>query len=88
MLTFHLGFSGLLCEEIVNQIFASITEIVERDGKLIITNFGKFTLHKKNARPGVNMKTGEAIIIHPRNVIRFLPSIQFKKMLNAYDKKD
>ena len=46
------------------------------------TNFGTFTVRKKNSRIGRNPKTKEIKTISERNVILFKPSNEFKKKIN------
>lgn len=80
-----LGFSSLICEEITNAIFSEMLNLSLSDKKLLLTNFGKFQVHYKGKRPGVNLKTGESVEIASRKVLRFNASRSFKKMLNAHE---
>ena len=48
-----------------------------------ISGFGKFTVRNKQARPGRNPRTGEAIEISPRRVVSFQASREFKREVNA-----
>ena len=50
--------------------------------KLRFTNFGTFTVRKKNSRIGRNPKTKEIKTISERKVILFKPSNEFKKKIN------
>lgn len=77
-----IGLSGVLCEEIVNKIFKEIYELISREQKLTLKNFGSFYLKQKKARPGQNLQTKETIIIAPRKVIRFIPAKALKKAIN------
>lgn len=77
-----LGLSGVICEELVTQIFTSATNIILQDRALKIKNFGSFEVVQKNARPGMNMHTHSPISIEPRKVIRFSASRNLKKRLN------
>lgn len=87
MLKQKVGFSGVLCEEIVSQIFSSLLELAQHEGKLIIRNFGGFRVNNKKARPGLNLKTKERVTIPPKKVLSFIPSTQFKSMLNSHEAK-
>lgn len=82
-----MGFSGVLCEEIVSAIFESIAYLAATEEKLLLTNFGKFRVNNKKARPGVNLKTKEQVVIPPKKVLRFIPSAHFKTMLNTHEAK-
>lgn len=76
-----LGFSAILCEDLVSQIFISSIELILRDTKLKIKNFGSFNVSTKNPRPGMNWASGSAIHIPTRKVIKFTASRNLKAML-------
>ena len=78
-----LGLSGVICEELVAQIFKSATNLILTGGSLKIKNFGSFTVVQKDERPGMNMQTRKPISIPPRKVIKFSPSRNLKKRLGS-----
>ena len=77
-----LGFSAIICEEIVNQIFNNIQTIVNVNQKLSIKNFGTFCVKDKKPRIGMNFHTKEQIIIKSRKVMRFIPAKKLKNLIN------
>lgn len=77
-----LGFSYVLCEAIVTEIFDQTTNLVINQGKLTLKNFGQFRLRHKKARTAINQKTKEKMILPPRKVVSFLPSKNFKNFVN------
>lgn len=78
-----LGFSGLICEELVTRIFKSAIDLVLLNGMLKIKNFGSFEIVQKNSRPGMNIHKRSPISIEPRKVIRFSSSRNLKRKLNS-----
>lgn len=78
----RLGFSGVICEEIVSEVFTSAAEIIVDKKSLKIKNLGSFAIHHKAARPGMNLQTGEKVEVPARKVIKFAPSRNLKKRLN------
>jgi integration host factor subunit alpha len=50
---------------------------------VLISGFGKFTVHQKAARRGRNPATGEALPLGPRRVITFKCSMMMKGRLNG-----
>jgi DNA-binding protein HU-beta len=44
---------------------------LKKDGRLALAGFGSFVVSKRNARKGRNPKTGEAIKIKAKKVVRF-----------------
>jgi len=78
----RLGFSAIICGEIVNQIFTDIQTIVSIDKKLSIKNFGTFFINTKKPRIGINFHTKENIVIESKKVMRFTPTKQLKNLIN------
>lgn len=66
-------FDPVTAKLFVDNFFESISRSLE-DGKDVkITGFGNFELRLKNARPGRNPKTGEAVEVSARRVVTFKP---------------
>lgn len=82
MLKSKLGLSGVLCEEIVNQVIHCINYLTITEQKLMLKNFGSFYINNKNARCGINLQTKEKVTIAPRKVMRFIPAKQLKTLIN------
>jgi integration host factor subunit alpha len=77
------GLSKREASEMVESVFDSIKEVLERGENLKISGFGNFVIRNKKARPGRNPKTGQSIIISERRVLTFRPSQILKKALNT-----
>lgn len=60
--------------EILDAILNSIVETVKEEGSITITNFGKFEKRLRKERKGVNPKTGDLILIPPKEIFVFKPS--------------
>ena len=78
----NIGFSKIISENIVNDIFYIISSSFKEKEKIKITSFGTFLKRKKNKRLGRNPKTREKKIISARNVIIFKASNFFKNKIN------
>src|SRR5512147_3286382 len=68
------GFSKKEAAEIVETVFDTIKETLERGEKIKISGFGNFVVRDKNARAGRNPQTGQEITISARRVLTFKPS--------------
>src|SRR5919205_2922018 len=77
------GFSKKEAAEIVETVFDTIKETLERGEKIKISGFGNFVVRDKNARVGRNPQTGEEITISARRVLTFKPSQVLKNALNG-----
>ena len=76
------GFSKKEAAEIVETVFDTIKETLERGEKIKISGFGNFVVRDKNARAGRNPQTGQEITISARRVLTFKPSQVLKNALN------
>jgi len=77
------GFSKKEAAEIVETVFDTIKETLERGEKIKISGFGNFVVRDKNARVGRNPQTGKEITISARRVLTFKPSQVLKNALNG-----
>ena len=77
------GFSKKEAAEIVETVFDTIKETLERGEKIKISGFGNFVLRDKRQRQGRNPQTGEPITITERRVLNFKASQLLKQALNG-----
>lgn len=78
-----VGFSKKESSEIVELVFDTLKETLERGDKVKISGFGNFQVRQKKARVGRNPQTGKEIEISARRVLTFRPSQVLKSALNA-----
>ena len=78
----NIGFSKIISQNIVNDIFYIIMSSFKENEKIKITSFGTFLKKRKKDRIGRNPKTKEKKIISARNVITFKASNFFKDEIN------
>ena len=77
------GFSKKEAAEIVESVFNTVTDTLERGEKIKISAFGNFVVRDKKERIGRNPQTGEEIKIAARRVLNFKPSQVLKAILNG-----
>ena len=78
----QIGYPKKVTENVLEDLFNIIFDELKKNGKVKITNFGTFTVRKKNSRIGRNPKTKESKIISERNVVLFKPSKELKFNIN------
>ena len=78
----NIGFSKVISENIVNDIFNILVSTFKENEKVKVTSFGTFLKKRKNKRIGRNPKTKEKKIISARNVITFKASKLFMNKIN------
>ena len=77
-----VGFSKKESADIVELVFDTIKETLEKGEKIKISGFGNFVVRAKRPRIGRNPQTGEEIEISARKVLTFRPSQVLKAALN------
>ena len=80
----NIGFSKVISENIVNDVFNLFIHNIISKNILKISNFGTFYKKNKKQRIGRNPKTKEEKIISSRNVITFKPANMLKKKINKF----
>lgn len=78
-----VGFSKKESAELVELVFDTLKDTLERGDKVKISGFGNFQVRQKRARIGRNPQTGQAIEISARRVLTFRPSQVLKAELNG-----
>ena len=77
-----VGISKRDAAQMVDSLFSSIREALQKGESVKITGFGCFMVRSKGSRKGRNPRTGEEIGITPRRVVSFRPSPVFKSHVN------
>ena len=77
-----LGFSKNLLGNILDDFFESIISELLSKKKIKISSFGTFEVKSKKARIGRNPKNKVEFQISPRKIVKFKPSVIFKKKIN------
>jgi nucleoid DNA-binding protein len=60
--------------DIVELIFNTIKDALQKQEKVVISEFGTFTLRERKERVGRNPKTGETVQIPAKKVVKFKAS--------------
>ena len=68
--------------EAVNAVLESITDTLKGGQKTTIVGFGTFSTTDRPARTGRNPKTGEAIKIAAKTVVKFKPGKELAEAVN------
>ena len=77
-----IGLPLNLTNEIIDDIIDFSINILIREKKINIKNFGSFNISLKKQRVGRNPMTKEKFIINERNTIKFKASNSLKKNIN------
>ena len=80
----ELGINQREASELVQTFFEEIATGLERNESVKLPRFGTFVVREKNARPGRNLRTGEAVTINARRVVTFRASSTLKDRIAKY----
>ena len=79
----QIGFSKIISENLIDDLFLTITENLKNEKKLKISKFGTFLVRSKKSRIGRNPKTKQEKTISSRDVVLFKASKEFKDLVNS-----
>ena len=72
-------------ETIVETIFGSIIDALQKGDKIEIRGFGSFRTRQRRGRVGRNPKTGAKVEVPPKKIPFFKPSKELKDFVNTAD---
>lgn len=75
------GMSKKGVEKIVDNVFATMTQAISKEGRFAYPGFGTFTVKKRAARMGRNPQTGQSIKIPASKSVGFKAAPAFKHKL-------
>jgi integration host factor subunit beta len=74
-------------EQIINQIFDSMTDAMKRREGIEIRGFGSFAIREYKAYSGRNPRTGENVEVAPKRLPFFKVGKALKEMVDAPNKR-
>ena len=69
-------------EQLVEIVFDTIKETLNRGEKIELRGFGSFRLRERGSRQGRNPKTGSSVDIPAKRVAYFKPGKELKELIN------
>ncbi len=79
---------GANASSAANDLLETAVEELRRSGKFTLRSFGTFTIREAERRMGLNLQSGEVIIIRGARTVHFRPSPTLKKAIDAIDTGD
>jgi integration host factor subunit alpha len=79
----RLGVSKFESSRFLESVLELIKTSLANGDDVLISGFGKFTVHQKAARRGRNPATGEDLTLGPRRVISFKCSPVLRERMNG-----
>jgi integration host factor subunit beta len=69
-------------EVIVDAVFSTIVEALQRGDKIELRGFGSFRVRRRGSRTGRNPKTGQGVVVPAKKVPYFKPGKELRELLN------
>ena len=70
-------------EIVVNTLFRSIIEALQKDDKIELRGFGSFRVRRRRSRQGRNPKTGDRVEVPSKRIPYFKPGKDLKDVING-----
>ncbi|MCG2813390.1 MAG: integration host factor subunit beta [Thermodesulfovibrionales bacterium] len=77
------GLTRKQTEIVMETVFDSIKEALQRGEKIEIRGFGKFRLKTRNPRKARNPKTGASVDVPSKRVLHFKVGKELRELLNS-----
>ena len=69
-------------EVIVDAVFASIVDALQKGDKIELRGFGSFRIRHRDSRTGRNPKTGAGVVVPAKRVPHFKPGKELRELIN------
>ncbi|HEY3120431.1 MAG TPA: integration host factor subunit beta [Vicinamibacteria bacterium] len=69
-------------EVIVEAVFASIVDALQKGDKIELRGFGSFRIRHRDSRTGRNPKTGAGVVVPAKRVPHFKPGKELRELIN------
>ena len=79
----QIGFPKNRSSEIAETLLEIIKRTLTSGEDVLVSGFGKFSVHEKKERKGRNPATGEDMMLAPRKVVTFRCSGKLRKRVNG-----
>jgi len=70
-------------EKAVNTMTALLVDEVKTEGRFVLAGVGVFTQVYRSPRMGRDPRTGEAIPVAAKKMVKFRPAVSFKEAVNG-----
>ena len=71
-------------EVIVEAVFSSIIDALQRGDKIELRGFGSFRIRRRDSRTGRNPKTGAGVMVPAKKVPHFKPGKELRELINRH----
>jgi len=78
-----MGLTKRETDDILDCVFETIKVGLKQDGKVTVVNFGSFRVTDQGERTARNPRTGEAVHVPAKTVVKFKPAQKLKDIISG-----
>lgn len=72
-------------QQVVQTTFDALIDSLVQEGRVELRNFGVFQIKHRDQRMARNPRTGEAVLVEPRNSVSFKPGKEMEARVRQFD---
>ena len=80
------GLTQVQAQEVIQRVFAGITETLAQEGSIELRNFGVFEVKRRKPRKARNPRTGEPVDVPARLAVTFKPGREMEERVGRLRK--
>ena len=79
----NLNLTQLKTKEVVQQVFEAIIDILAKEGRIELRNFGIFEVKTRKARWARNPRSGKRVFVPEKKVVTFKPGKEMEGRISS-----
>ena len=84
----QIGLPQLRTKELVQKTFDALIEVLVREERVELRNFGVFQIKRREARMARNPRTGEQVPVEAKSVVTFKPGKEMEARVRLRDQAE
>ena len=82
----QIDLPQLRTRKLVQSTFDALIDVLVREGRIELRNFGVFQIKKREAREARNPRTGEKVTVEAKSVVTFKPGKEMEMRVRQFDR--
>ncbi len=82
----QIDLPQLRTRKLVQSTFDALIDVLVREGRIELRNFGVFQIKKREAREARNPRTGEKVTVEAKSVVTFKPGKEMEARVRQFDR--
>lgn len=73
------NLTNMLVMDIIQRVFDGIIDMLKKEGRIELRNFGDFEVKQRKPRKARNPRTGEKVMVPAKKVVTFKPGLEMEE---------